>query len=102
MRNISQYILTSFKKTVELNKGSVLYPISTEERKKVLSSASRSAGLSNFACQAQRESHSGTVISASLGTVEIANKRRQRFSVSLSKCTVISSTDPDIFFKKGT
>ena len=71
----------------------LLYPIDSESRKKIVSSASKTAGLSFFSCgNGRRNGKIGKIESVGLGTITVLSGRK-KYSLSLSVCTKIASTN---------
>lgn len=89
--NLGQFIEKKFSTEVKVSKNT-LYPLDSESRRKIVSPVSRFAGLSFFNCNARNPKKlEGTIESVGLGTV-IAKSNNKKYSLSISACTVISST----------
>ena len=85
----------------ESSKKTVLFPIDPVSRGKIVSPASNTAGLSFFTCQLNSKGYVGVIDEVSLGTVKVVAGRK-KFSLSISACTTIASTNGEDFFKKGS
>lgn len=79
----------------------ILFPIDQDSRGKVVSPASKTAGLSFFSCgNGSSRGLYGKIESVELGVLVVISNNK-KYTISLSVCTKIASTSPSNFFEKG-